>query len=310
MPPDDAPRFAFVSEFNQADARSHAMREHWRQRHSRNNSGKHKRIQPRLLPSPISSSSADRVQKSRDQFSRDRSTRSHGSQGSPSKHSEATSSEVDLDHANGDKLIGITPQFLNGMGHALSTSRLDPFQQFPVELTPQHHKLLHHWIGTHATMMFEDLGIPTFNPMKDVWFPLDLSNASSFNAIMAHSAAHLSHLYAGTSPQRATNSSDALKYKSEAVRILHEWVSIPEKALSYDAFAAVIRLLTFERYWGTAEEWNIHRTGLQNMIEAKGGIGELHGNWGLELVVYLWVARKCLSILIILTRAESLRAVL
>jgi hypothetical protein len=27
------------------------------------------------------------------------------------------------------------------------------------------------------------------------------------------------------------------------------------------------------------------------MIEAKGGIGELHGNWRLELVVYLWVAK-------------------
>lgn len=29
--------------------------------------------------------------------------------------------------------------------------------------------------------------------------------------------------------------------------------------------------------------------GLQRMIEAKGGIGELHDNWRLELVVYLWV---------------------
>lgn len=94
--------------------------------------------------------------------------------------------------------------------------------------------------------MFEDLDIPSFNPMKDVWFPLDLSNASSFNAIMAHAAAHLSHLYAGTSPQNGTNSADALEYKAEAVRILHEWLSDPQKALSYDAFAAVIRLLTFE----------------------------------------------------------------
>lgn len=95
-------------------------------------------------------------------------------------------------------------------------------------------------------MMFEDLDIPTFNPMKDVWFPLDLSNASSFNAIMAHSAAHLAQLYAGTSSQRASNSSAALTFKAEAVRILHEWLSEPEKALSSDAFAAVIRLLTFE----------------------------------------------------------------
>lgn len=148
VPPDDAPRFAFVSENNQADARSHAMREHWRQRHIRNNSGKHKRIQPKLLPSPVSSSSADRVQKSRDHSGRDRSTRSHGSQDSPAKQSEATSSEMELIRADGNKLIGITPQLLSGMSHALSTSRLDPFQQFPVELTPQHHKLLHHCTST------------------------------------------------------------------------------------------------------------------------------------------------------------------
>lgn len=107
-------------------------------------------------------------------------------------------------------------------------------------------------IGTYATMMFEDLDIPNFNPVKDVWFPLDLSNASSFNTIMAHSAAHshsaahLSHLYVGTSQQTGTQSADAMKYKAEAVRVLREWLSDPEKALSYDAFAAVIRLLTFE----------------------------------------------------------------
>ena len=95
-------------------------------------------------------------------------------------------------------------------------------------------------------MMFEDLDVTEFNPMKDVWFPLDLSNASSFNCIMAHSAAHLSHLYAGTPPRRGTNSSDALKYKIEAVRILRTWLSDPEKELCDDAFAAVVRLLTFE----------------------------------------------------------------
>lgn len=95
-------------------------------------------------------------------------------------------------------------------------------------------------------MMFEDLDIPSFNPMKDVWFPLDLSNAASFNCIMAHSAAHLGHLYAGTSPGRPTNSSDAVKYKAEAVRVLSTWISDPAKALSNHAFAAVVRLLTFE----------------------------------------------------------------
>lgn len=101
-------------------------------------------------------------------------------------------------------------------------------------------------ITSHAAMMFEDMELPSFNPMKDVWFPLDLSNSASFNCIMAHSAAHLGHLYAGTSPGRPTNSSDATRYKGEAVRILNTWMSDPEKALSNHAFAAVVRLLTFE----------------------------------------------------------------
>jgi hypothetical protein len=101
-------------------------------------------------------------------------------------------------------------------------------------------------IGTHAAMMFEDLDVTAFNPMKDVWFPLDLSNASSFNCIMAHSAAHLYHLYAGTPARRGSISSDALKYKIEAVRILRLWLGDPEKELSDDSFAAVVRLLTFE----------------------------------------------------------------
>lgn len=95
-------------------------------------------------------------------------------------------------------------------------------------------------------MMFEDMEIPSFNPMKDVWFPLDLSNSASFNCIMAHSAAHLGHLYAGISPGRPTNSSDAARYKAEAIRILNTWMSDPEEALSNHAFAAVVRLLTFE----------------------------------------------------------------
>ena len=99
-------------------------------------------------------------------------------------------------------------------------------------------------------MMFDDLDVTEFNPMKDVWFPLDLSNASSFNCIMAHSTAHLSHLYAGTPPTRGKISSEASKYKLEAIRILRLWLADSEKELSQDAFSAVVRMLTFEvRTW-------------------------------------------------------------
>ena len=101
-------------------------------------------------------------------------------------------------------------------------------------------------LSTHATMMFENMPASSFNPMRDVWFPLDLSNPASFNAIMAHSAAHLAHQYGGTTPNCGTKSWEALRFKADAVNILTQWVNDPQMALSNDAFAAVVRLLTFE----------------------------------------------------------------
>lgn len=101
-------------------------------------------------------------------------------------------------------------------------------------------------MSTHATMMFDDMPTSNFNPMKDVWFPLDLSNPASFNAIMAHSAAHLAHYYGGVTPTKGTKSAEALRFKADAVEILNQWVNDPEKALSNDTFAAAVRLLTFE----------------------------------------------------------------
>lgn len=109
-------------------------------------------------------------------------------------------------------------------------------------------------------MMFEDLDTIGFNPMREVWFPLDLSNASSFNCIMAHSAAHLAHLYAGTCPGRGSDSADALKYKAGAVMVLRIWLDAPEKELHSNAIAAIVRLLTFEVRISQKEN---EKTGLQ-----------------------------------------------
>lgn len=129
-------------------------------------------------------------------------------------------------------------------------------------------------------MMFDPLTVSS-NPMRDVWFPLDLSNAASFNAIMAHAAAHLAR------QQGVPLSYEALQFKLEAVRIVNVWMAHTLLALSDQAFAAVIRLLTYERYWGTAAEWQVHRDGLQRMIVARGGFAALQSNWQLGLVTYL-----------------------
>jgi hypothetical protein len=139
---DNRPRFAFVTETSQSNARSHAMREHWRQRHSLNNSTKTRRVQPKLLPNI--SSAADRGTKPDQVRTSSRSSRSRRSPNSGRPCSETSSNETDRECDERIELIGVPSQLLGGVSRALSSSRLDPFQTFPVQLTSQHHKLLHH----------------------------------------------------------------------------------------------------------------------------------------------------------------------
>lgn len=89
-------------------------------------------------------------------------------------------------------------------------------------------------------MVFDGKPIEAFNPMLDVWFPLDLSNAASFNAIMAHAAAHLSLM------QGKRHSSKALRFKNEALRIITIWMNESSGSPSDPILAAVVRLLTYE----------------------------------------------------------------
>lgn len=85
-----------------------------------------------------------------------------------------------------------------------------------------------------------NMHMSTFNPMRDVWLPLDLSNAASFNAIMAHSAAHLARMQGFPVPH------EAVQFKVEAVGIVQTWARDPALALSDDIIAGILRLLSFE----------------------------------------------------------------
>lgn len=108
--------FKFVMGGIQSEARSHAMKEHWKRRNQHKEANKHirKRSSRTLLPRSTSSSSG--VQQDED------------------------SDVVE----NQEENQGIPAQLLCGTSCALSSSRPDPFQTCPVHLTSQHQKLLHH----------------------------------------------------------------------------------------------------------------------------------------------------------------------
>ncbi|KAI1369606.1 tachykinin family protein [Xylaria arbuscula] len=282
----DTPQsYTFVTENNSSEGRSHAIRAHWRQRRQRIESQRREReaqeqrpLRP-ILPGPGNSSSESRA-----------------SPMPPISASHQPSGDIlgdDILNSNRESPRdpigggmspgvpeGIPAQVLSRMNIALGSSRLDPFDRFPVQLTSRHHRLLHHWLSTFAGMMF-NVHTSDFNPMRDVWLPLDLSNAASFNAIMAHSAAHLARM------QGFLVSNEAMRFKVEAVGIVQCWARDPALALSDDMIAAILRLLSFERHWGSEVEWRIHHNGLLQIIEARGGITTLQNNWRLKITTFL-----------------------
>lgn len=261
--------FLFVPDGAQQGARSHAMREHWKRRRyekkaaaQSGSSHTYRPIHPKGEIQATGLSIGSQPSSSRSYFT------SVHSRAPTVAQSQPVSSE------------GIPAQALQGMNHVLSCGRLDPFDAFPVKFSAEHHKLIHHCksvlpsilvhvdaapvalhpqsgtladssrsgLSTYAAMVFDGNPVESFNPMLDVWFPLDLSNAASFNAIMAHAAAHLGMM------QGKRHSYEALRYKAEAIRIVKEWMNEANGYPSDQALAAVVRLITYEVSQSTIDD--------------------------------------------------------
>lgn len=95
-------------------------------------------------------------------------------------------------------------------------------------------------LSIHAEELHSAFANQTFTSFRDIWIPLDLSNAASFNAVMAHAAADFSRC------QGQDIDSGSLKYKTEAIGLVNKWLSSTTTAVNDDVFSGVLRLLTFE----------------------------------------------------------------
>ncbi|KOC09041.1 hypothetical protein COH20_004729 [Aspergillus flavus] len=272
---DAGTQFEFVLEKDQPGIRSHAMRQFWRQKQAiakedpSDVTSAGRRLYPRtLMPN-------DGIQ-TYSQFEGLKEFRQQMSALQPKDHG-AGSANAGKGNA---ETLGIPAQILSGIRHALEFVNCDPFHTFPVTLTAQHRKLLYHWLSTHTSGMSVALPHAAFDPIREVWLPLDLSNSASFNATMAHAAAHLAYLHGELA------SPEALRYKTEAISIITKWLDDPEQALRNETLVSVVRLLMFEKYWGIDGQWEVHRDGLQRLINARGGLSALRGDWRVELVVF------------------------
>lgn len=81
----------------------------------------------------------------------------------------------------------------------------------------------------------------TFDPIRDLYIPVDLSQPATVHAVLAHSASHMAFLR-----QERSDSVKALTHKMASIRLVNESLNDPLKAVSNENLSAVMRLLTFE----------------------------------------------------------------
>lgn len=135
-------RFTFVCESTQSSARSHAMREHWRERKRRGQVHKPTRIAPILRPK------AARIADDAYKAPLTQSETSLARLGEPDTNTgrecESYVGTPRDDTRNDPSENTVASALLLGINRVLCPSRLDPFDTFPVRLTSDHHKLLYH----------------------------------------------------------------------------------------------------------------------------------------------------------------------
>ncbi|RAH61655.1 hypothetical protein BO85DRAFT_501041 [Aspergillus piperis CBS 112811] len=252
--------YQFVFGTDQPGARSHAMRQFWRRRHQAlQSSPQTTRPQLRtLLPKDYSSESRGYQQDASQGQTRD-PPEGEGQQGSAYAKSPAS----DVDHGHQSSIIQ------------------GPGPKFPIDLSAKDQEIFSSWLDLHASFgpgLSQSTG---FDPVRDLWLPLDLSNSASFCALMAHAAAHVAHR------QGQTKSIESEKFRTLAVGIIAKWLADERRSTQDDTITAIARLLMFEKYWAIDDQWRAHKNGLVSVINARGGVENFRSSWRLHMVLFL-----------------------
>jgi hypothetical protein len=155
---DTPPSYIFVTGDNTRDGRSHAIRAHWRQRRQRTEMQRREREEQDQRPlrtimpgpgGPANEGGPSRmppVSAPEPPLHVDENLDDEGpasSSDDSGRDSPFPPGEIPL-----RVLEGIPAQALSGMNLALGSSRLDPFDRFPIQLTSKHHRLLHHCMSS------------------------------------------------------------------------------------------------------------------------------------------------------------------
>lgn len=119
--------------------------------------------------------------------------------------------------------------------------------------------------------------------LRSSWFPLVLSDAAAFKAVMLLAADNYSSLNKTT-----TLGYQILQLKAEAIRCINDAFSDPKRCITDSIIGAVVKMATYEALQGDVQSYNVHMQGLKRMVAMRGGLDHLGLN-GLLRRIIIWV---------------------
>ncbi|KAI1376859.1 fungal-specific transcription factor domain-containing protein [Hypoxylon crocopeplum] len=150
--------------------------------------------------------------------------------------------------------------------------RWDPFESFPIKMLPYMQDLLYLYISTATEYLYPIEAYWGFNPSRDVWVPLALTDPVLLNSVLFTSEQFLARMTGKKECPLAIN------HLTQTIQILNERLRDPSQQISDPTIAAVTGLALTEQSSGNHENWRIHMEGIKRMVEMRGGLSTFESN--------------------------------
>jgi hypothetical protein len=119
--------------------------------------------------------------------------------------------------------------------------------------------------------------------LRTSWFPLVISEASTFLVVLLLAASHFSSVSTAT-----VGPVNLLKLKQQALEAINESLQSPKGSMDDPIIGAVAKMASYEAMYGDVTTYQAHMRGLKKMIEMRGGLSSLGLN-GLLRRMIIWI---------------------
>ncbi|KAJ8069035.1 hypothetical protein OCU04_002709 [Sclerotinia nivalis] len=163
---------------------------------------------------------------------------------------------------------------------------VDPFSGLKLGEGPEIQRLIHHWKLSSYTAPQQDFPIAIigtngtdFGRVGWLFSRVSWLDPEPAHIVMGFNIQHMARLHGQQEPPIA------IKHKTEGMRVINKRLNDPAQALSDGSIGAVANFTSHELLSGLPENFSIHMNGLDQMVKCRGGLVAFSRNRPLQLVI-------------------------